>query len=76
MPKLATKDTYGTELVGGVEVRREVFAGTVVPDSINLKESEYKEIGDAEAHVTGFGEPVTGPVEKDQPKPRSSRAGA
>jgi hypothetical protein len=33
----ATRDTYGYEDMGGVEVRRQVFAGQLIPEHYRLE---------------------------------------
>lgn len=38
MARKATKDTYAVENVGGEEVRRQVFADTMVPDHYEVED--------------------------------------
>lgn len=46
MPLKATKDTYGFENVGGVEVRRLIKAGDVVPSTYTVDDSSaVEEVG-------------------------------
>lgn len=44
MARRATKDTYGIDSVGGVEVRRLVFAGQMVPPGLQVEEGSYEEV--------------------------------
>jgi hypothetical protein len=45
MVRIAKKDTYATEDVGGgVEVRRRVFAGQRVPESFDVESGDVEEI--------------------------------
>lgn len=56
MARKATKDTYAIEEVGGVEVRRQVFAGDTVPDSYQLEDDSTEEVEDkSETRVGGEG---------------------
>lgn len=48
MARVATKNTYGTEMVGGVEVRRLVVAGDPVPDHYNVDSDAVREIESTE----------------------------
>lgn len=52
MARKATRDTYGIEIVGGVEVRRLVKAGDVIPDTYSV-EGGSVEGGPAEAPAAG-----------------------
>jgi hypothetical protein len=54
VPRKATKDTYATEDIGGTEVRRQVFAGDIVPDSYQLEDDSTEEVEDkSETRVGG-----------------------
>jgi len=42
----ATKDTFAIENVGGVEVRRKVFAGDMVPEQYEVEGGATEEVED------------------------------
>lgn len=46
MARKATKDTFAIEDVGGVEVRRQVFAGDVIPSQYQVEEGSFEEFDD------------------------------
>lgn len=78
MPRKATKDTWGTENIAGVEVRRKVMAGDIIPAHIDLKDDEFEEVQGGETQI---GEPAPATEESPQqaeqpapPQPASSRA--
>lgn len=43
----ATKDTYGVENIGGAEVRRLVKAGSIVPPSYTVPDSDVEQVDTA-----------------------------
>jgi len=51
----ALKNTFGYENVGGVEVRRLVRAGRLIPDAYRVEEGEYE-------HVAGVEGPIARPA--------------
>lgn len=65
-PLRATRDTFGIEIEGGAEVRRQVKAGDIIPPGITVDDGDAEEVGNDVARTVGLGEPVTGPVEADK----------
>jgi hypothetical protein len=59
MPLKVTEDTFATEEIGGVEVRRKVKAGQLVPDNWSV-EGGTEEVKGSGVLGEGY-EPVTGP---------------
>jgi len=57
MPRKATKDTYGVEMLGGVEVRRQIFAGEMIPVTIEVDEGDYEEVEGGETVIGADPEP-------------------
>lgn len=39
--RVARKDTYGIEDVGGVKIRRRIFAGRPIPDHLEVDSADY-----------------------------------
>jgi hypothetical protein len=68
MPRKATKDTYGIENVGGVEVRRQYFAGDIVPAAIVVDDGDVEEV---EGGETVFGADAPSPPKKRQSSKKS-----
>lgn len=44
MARRATKDTFGIERVGDVEIRRRVVAGQIVPDQLEVDEGDLEDV--------------------------------
>ena len=45
--RVARRDTYGTETESGVLIRRRIFAGSAIPDHLEVDASDYEDL-DAE----------------------------
>jgi hypothetical protein len=39
--RVARRDTYGVESIGGVQVRRRIFAGRPIPDYLDVDSGDY-----------------------------------
>jgi hypothetical protein len=57
VPRKATKDTYGIEMIGDVEVRRQVFAGDMIPVTIAVDDGDYEEVEGGETVIGASAEP-------------------
>lgn len=67
MARRATKDTYGTDDVGGgTEVRRRVFAGDIVPDHWSVEEGTTEEIPGPQSNVIGERVPAAQRTSKEE----------
>jgi hypothetical protein len=65
MARKATKDTYAIDSSSGVEIRRRVFAGQVVPNAYQLEEGSYEEV---EGGLTSVGPTQEPPPDKPAPE--------
>jgi hypothetical protein len=63
MARKATRDTYGVEMVGGVEVRRLVKAGDPVPDTYTVPDGDVE--GGSGAATASI-DPTAGPSGGDE----------
>jgi len=66
----ATKDTYATENVGGVEVRRHVFAGDVVPEQYDIEDGAVEEFESKSEKRIGSEQSDTSAAYGDSPDPQ------
>ena len=78
MPRKATKDTYGVEMVGGTEVRRLVKAGGMIPPTLSVEEGSYEETQGEAGPLANAGikqpEPVADqPAEQAPAEPKQRR---
>lgn len=69
MARKATKDTFATETVGGVEVRRRVFAGDVVPEQYDVEGGSVEEFEDKSEKKVGGGTEGSSAAYGDSPDP-------
>lgn len=44
MPRKAIKDTFAVEQIAGVEVRRAIFAGQLIPSVYEVDDDAYEEV--------------------------------
>lgn len=66
MARKAIKNTYGIDVQGGVEIRRKVVAGQVVPNSYQLEEGTYEEVTSG---VQTYGQAQEPPPDKPASEP-------
>jgi hypothetical protein len=72
MVRIAKKDTYAMEDVGGgVEVRRMVFAGQRVPETFDVEAGDVEEIEESPSGLR-FREAIENPVTLDEGDPEPS----
>lgn len=67
MARKALKDTFAIEQVAGVEVRRQIMAGALIPSHYQVGDGDWEEVEGGEI-VIGAAEP------EPPPKPRAKKA--
>ena len=67
MVRVARRDTYGLEDIGGVKVRRRIFAGRPIPSHYEVESGAFDEL-DAPPLENPEPEPAA-PEPEPQPKP-------
>jgi hypothetical protein len=67
MVRVARRDTYGLEDIGGVKVRRRIFAGRPIPSHYEVESGAFEDM-DAPPMETPDPEPVA-PEADPKPKP-------
>lgn len=71
--RVARRDTYGIENVGGVQIRRRIFAGSQIPDHLEVASADYED-ETANATTETAAEVTEEPTEKAE-KPTRRRGG-
>lgn len=68
----ATKDTYGFEMIGGVEVRRLIKAGDNVPPTYRVEDSDVEEVdAGVSSDKAAVGEPAGTTADKKSDRKKS-----
>lgn len=67
MARKAIKNTYGYETIGGVEVRRIIRAGKLIPPTYRVHEGAYEEVPDQEGPAASVMGAVVKPPDKPDP---------